>query len=104
VNDCLFCMFLSHFVTCSWRMHCARRRISTRPSVLSSLYPVKLSCASTVLTLATNDDHNSNVVTQFVYDTVHVIAEYVLILDHARFSDLYFCCFSQVACIMHNML
>jgi hypothetical protein len=151
---------------------------STRPSVLSTLCPVKLCCASIVLTLTTNDDHNINilpsghaelrdcspmrcwqvmhfcvfihfvlhmrlasdmahlslqvypqldagcwvssckqtdqswppiyrtgrqsvnVLTQFVYDAIQVIAEYVLMLDRAWFSDLYFCCSPQAVCIM----
>jgi hypothetical protein len=46
---------------------------STRPLVLSSSCPVKLCCTSTVFTLTTNDDHD-NVVTQFLYDAVRVIA------------------------------
>ena len=77
---------------------------STRPSVHSSQSPVKLCCAATVFTLTTNVDRDINVVTQFLHDNVCVIAEYVLILDHAWFTDLYFHFSPQVVCIMKNML
>jgi len=54
--------------------------------------------------LTTNDDHVISFVTKFLYDAVCVSIEYVLILDHAWFSDLYFWFCPKVVCVMKNML